>query len=170
MADAPEAFVADGYGFRPIEKADAPMLRTWLEAPHVREWWGEPDRELELIDEVFSLDWIDAFIVAHEEHPFAYIQCYDLDSVEPQPFPDQPRGARGVDQFIGPAEMVGVGHGSRFIAAFARDQLGRGAARIVTDPDPANARAIACYRKAGFRILGPRATPDGPCLLMGRDK
>jgi RimJ/RimL family protein N-acetyltransferase len=35
-----------------------------------------------------------------------------------------------------------------------------------TDPSPDNARAIACYRKAGFRDIGVIATPDGPALLM----
>ena len=41
--------------------------------------------------------------------------------------------------------------------------------RLVIDPDPANARAIRAYEKAGFRRGRVVDTPDGPALLMVRD-
>ncbi|NEL52379.1 GNAT family N-acetyltransferase, partial [Escherichia coli] len=41
--------------------------------------------------------------------------------------------------------------------------------RIVTDPSPANARAIRAYEKAGFRRERLVETPDGPALLMSRE-
>jgi aminoglycoside 6'-N-acetyltransferase len=39
----------------------------------------------------------------------------------------------------------------------------------VTDPDPANTRAIRAYRKAGFSEQGLVDTPDGRALLMVRN-
>lgn len=30
------------YGFRPMTAADLPMIRRWLEVPHVAEWWRDP--------------------------------------------------------------------------------------------------------------------------------
>ena len=48
-------------------------------------------------------------------------------------------------------------------------RLREGAPRIVTDPDPANARAIRAYEKAGFEKAGMVDTPDGPALLMVRN-
>jgi len=33
-----------------------------------------------------------------------------------------------------------------------------------------NGRAIRCYEKAGFRIVGRIVTPDGPALLMVIEK
>ena len=39
----------------------------------------------------------------------------------------------------------------------------------MTDPDPANARAIRAYEKAGFRKDRLVDTPDGRALLMVRD-
>ena len=99
---------------------------------------------------------------------FAYLQCYNL-GVWDGGFGPQPEGARGLDQFIGEADMLGRGHGSAFIRAFADRLLASGTPRVVTDPDPANKRAIRAYEKAGFcreRIVD---TPDGPALLMVRN-
>ena len=42
--------------------------------------------------------------------------------------------------------------------------------RIQTDPSPRNARAIRSYAKAGFSALGEVVTPDGPALLMVRER
>ena len=169
MPSRNESWESGSYAFRPIAADDLPLLHRLLAAPSVREWWGDPDEELELIKENFSLDWIDSFLVSHEGRPFAYIQCYDIFGEDYQPFPDQPAGTRGIDQFIGEPDMINLGHGSRFISAFAHHMLSRGVTRIVTDPDPDNARAIAAYRKAGFTPLNQRDTPWGPCLLMARD-
>jgi RimJ/RimL family protein N-acetyltransferase len=42
--------------------------------------------------------------------------------------------------------------------------------RVQADPSPANGRAIRCYEKSGFRRVREIATPDGPALLMHRDR
>jgi aminoglycoside 6'-N-acetyltransferase len=47
--------------------------------------------------------------------------------------------------------------------------LASGIPRIVTDPDPANARAVRAYAKAGFQGDRVVETPDGPALLMVRN-
>ena len=44
-----------------------------------------------------------------------------------------------------------------------RDQ---GYATIIIDPDPANARAVRAYEKAGFRKARLADASDGPVLLM----
>jgi aminoglycoside 6'-N-acetyltransferase len=38
------------YAFRPAVRADLPMLRSWLETPEVRRWWGAPDAQFALLD------------------------------------------------------------------------------------------------------------------------
>jgi len=80
-----------------------------------------------------------------------------------------PPGTRGIDQFIGEADMLGCGHGSAFIRAFVEGLLSDGTPRVLTDPDPANARAVRAYEKAGFRRQREVDTPDGRALLMIRD-
>ena len=105
------------------------------------------------------------FIVTADMRDFAYLQCYNL-SAWNTGFGPQPQGTRGLDQFIGEADMLERGHGSAFIRVFANQLLASGTPRVVIDPDPTNARAIRAYEKAGFgrdRIID---TPDGPALLM----
>ena len=51
----------------------------------------------------------------------------------------------------------------------AMERLQKGAPRIVTDPDPANRRAVRAYEKAGFEKHRMVETSDGPALLMVRN-
>jgi RimJ/RimL family protein N-acetyltransferase len=41
---------------------------------------------------------------------------------------------------------------------------------VQADPSPLNARAIRCYETAGFRRVREIVTPDGPAVLMHRDR
>jgi len=83
-------------------------------------------------------------------------------------FGPQPRGTRGIDLFIGEPTMIERGHGSALIRRFVDNLLQEGAPRVVTDPDPANSRALRAYEKAGFEKDRMVETPDGPALLMVR--
>ena len=112
---------------------------------------------------------MDQFIVATDARPFGYIQCYDPDVWPDNGLGDHPRGTRGIDQFIGELAMVDRGHGSAFIRVFIDRLLASGTPRVITDPDPANARAIRAYEKAGFRRDRLVSTPDGEALLMVRN-
>jgi aminoglycoside 6'-N-acetyltransferase len=109
---------------------------------------------------------MDQFLVASDEHPFAYLQCYDPAAWPDNGFGPQPHGTRGIDQFIGEADMIECGHGSAFLRAFVEDLLSAGTPRVLTDPNPANTRAIRAYEKAGFSRSHLVETPDGRALLM----
>jgi len=37
------------YEFLPMSAADLPLVRRWLAAPHVREWWGDPGEQFALV-------------------------------------------------------------------------------------------------------------------------
>ena len=156
------------YPFRPMSAGDLPTIKRWLETPHVREWWHDPAEQFELVSGDLGHPDMAQFIVAVEGREFAYLQCYNLSGWNCGLGP-QPDGTRGLDQFIGEADMVGRGHGSAFVRAFADRLLASGTPRVVTDPDPANARAIRAYEKAGFRGERLVETPDGTALLMIRD-
>ena len=160
--------MAPDYVFRPMTSADLPLIQRWLETPEVVRWWGQPDEQYALVSGDLDHPDMDQFIVALGEHPFGYIQCYVL-STWNQGFGAQPPKTRGIDQFIGEPDMIGCGHGSGFIRQFADALLSSGIPRVVTDPDPHNARAVRAYAKAGFqsdRVVDP---PDGPALLMVRN-
>ena len=160
---------AGSYQFRPMTPADLPLVLRWLNQPHVVQWWGDTHEQFELVSGDLEVEAMDQFIVATDDRPFAYIQCYD-----PMVWPDNglgehPMGTRGIDQFIGEPSMVDRGHGSAFIRAFIERVLAAGAPRVITDPDPANARAIRAYEKAGFEKVDLVDTPDGIALLMVRN-
>ena len=160
--------MASPYAFRPMTEADLPMIRQWLAEPHVRQWWGDPDEQYALVSGDLDEPAMDQFVVSTEGTDFGYIQCYDLTAWN-SGFGTQPEGTRGIDQFIGDPGMIERGHGSGLIRAFVDARLASGTPRVVTDPDPANPRAIKAYEKAGFARAGLVDTPDGAALLMVRD-
>jgi len=156
------------YEFVPMTSADLALIRRWLETPHVSEWWHDPAEQFELVSGDLDHPDMAQFIVASDRRPFAYLQCYNLSDWNTG-FGPQPLGTRGLDQFIGEADMLDRGHGSAFIRCFAERLLANGTPRVVIDPDPANARAIRACNKAGFIKDRVVDTPDGPALLMVRD-
>ncbi|QPF84932.1 GNAT family N-acetyltransferase [Bradyrhizobium genosp. L] len=160
--------MAGPYHFRPMTSDDLPQIQRWLALPHVREWWGDPAEQYALVSGDLEEPAMDQFIVATATGEFGYIQCYDLTTWN-SGFGVQPEGTRGIDLFIGEPGMIEHGHGAALIRAFVDARLAQGAPRIVSDPDPTNARAVRAYEKAGFQRAGIVDTPDGPALLMVRD-
>jgi len=156
------------YQFRPMSVDDLPLLRRWLAIPHVAEWWGDPDEQFGLVSGDLDEPAMDQYIVETGGAPFGYLQCYRLTDWNTD-FGAQPEGTRGVDQLIGPPDMIERSHGSGFMHQFARELLANRTPRVVTDPDPKNTRAIRAYEKAGFARYKLLDTPDGISLLMVRD-
>jgi aminoglycoside 6'-N-acetyltransferase len=157
------------YIFRPMSVADLPLVKRWLAEPHVMQWWGDTYQQFELVSGDLEVEAMDQFIVETSDRPFAYLQCYDPDVWPDNGLGDHPKGTRGIDQFIGEPAMVDLGHGSALIRIFVDRLLAAGAPRVITDPDPANARAIRAYEKAGFSRNRIVKTPDGAALLMIRN-
>ena len=156
-----------GYQFRPMTADDLPLVRDWLDRPHVAEWWHDGDA-FEFVSGDLAHDDMAQFIVMQAGRSFGYLQCYNIGEWHVG-FGTQPMGTRGLDQFIADSEMIGRGHGSAFIRAFSERLLGSGTPRIVLDPKPTNARAIRAYEKAGFSRDREVDTPDGRALLMVRN-
>jgi aminoglycoside 6'-N-acetyltransferase len=161
--------VPQRYAYRPMSAADLPMIRRWLGTSEVAQWWGDPDAQFALVSEDLVHPAMDQFVVALDDRPFAYLQCYDPTAWPENGFGTQPNGARGIDQFIGEPDMIGHGHGSALIRGFVDNLLCAGTPRVLTDPDPENIRAVRAYEKAGFQKAGLVDTPDGRALLMVRN-
>ena len=157
------------YQFRPMSAADLPMVRRWLERPHVAQWWHDPDEQFALVSEDLDHPAMDQFVVTADDRPFAYLQCYDPTAWSNNGLGTHPLGTRGIDQFIGEPDMVDRGHGSALIRSFVDGLLKKGTPRVVTDPDPENIRAVRAYEKAGFQKVSLVDTPDGRALLMVRN-
>jgi aminoglycoside 6'-N-acetyltransferase len=152
------------YQFRPATRDDRPLLNQWLQQAHVREWWGDDES---FDDQDLSDPSVNVMIVECDGRPFAYMQDYDVHGWEGHHFAYLPQGSRGIDQFIGDPAMLGLGHGTAFLRQRTAELFAAGAPVIGTDPHPANARAIAVYRKVGFRVVGPEEDTEwGRVLRM----
>ncbi len=153
------------YEFRRMSAADLPLVRRWLTIPHVTEWWGNPEVQFAVVSGDLDHPAMDQYIIVAAGTPLGYLQCYQLAAWNTG-FGPQPEGTRGVDLFIAVPDMIGRGHGSALVRLFIERLLAAGTPRVVTDPDPANTRAIRAYEKAGFCKDRVVDTPDGRALLM----
>ncbi len=158
------------YSLRPMRRADLPMLAEWLTTPGLRRWWGDPDRKLALVTDDLDDPAMDQQIVSLDGLPFGYLQSCPCAARGAPQFRDMPSGTRAVDTCIGVQHLLGQGHGAALLRLYARTLLAGGAARVVTDPDPANDRAVRAYRRAGFRDLYIRPGEAGaPVIVMRFD-
>jgi aminoglycoside 6'-N-acetyltransferase len=98
---------------------DLPTIKRWLGTPHVSQWWHDSSKQFELVSGDLDHPDMAQFIVAADEREFASLQCYNL-SAWNTGFGPQPEGTRGLDQFIGEADMLDCGHGSAFIGLSPR--------------------------------------------------
>ncbi|MBZ9938033.1 acetyltransferase [Mesorhizobium sp. BR1-1-16] len=157
------------YGFRPLAQRDLGRIHAWLSAPYVAAWWDAADLATEKIAAHINDPAVRPYLILIDGREAGYLQSYDPHAEADHPYQDQPQSTLGIDQFIGEADLVGIGHGPGLVEAFARRRFAEGVPRIITDPDPANQRAVRAYAKAGFRVLDQRTTIYGPALIMGRD-
>lgn len=157
------------YGFRALTREDLPLVADWLRKPHLVEWWGDPADGLAEIEQAIDDVATEPLIVELDGEPIAYLQSYDPHMEDGHPYQDQPFGTLGMDISIGPAELLGQGHGAAIIRQYAGLLFSEGAPRLVIDPDPANLRAIRAYEKAGFAAFDTRTTVYGPALMMALD-
>lgn len=160
--------------FMPVQPEHYALLRTWLDAPHMREWWGDPEQELGFVrDMVEGRDTTRPFLIALDGKPVGYIQYWFIGHHQNEQWlkdhpwlMDFPSETIGVDLSLGDAAMLSQGVGSAALAAFVRMLREKGYNTIIIDPDPANGRAVRAYEKAGFRKAQLVEAHDGPVQLM----
>jgi aminoglycoside 6'-N-acetyltransferase-1b len=158
--------------FVPLTEEDFPRLLEWLNSPHVAEQWDGAksleEVQLKYRDKLAS-DWQQVFIVSKNGERFGYIQSYRANRAGQDWWPGEPDTTVGIDQFIGDKQMLGKGLGTSMVREFSDWLLTQpNTLKVITDPSPTNSRAIACYRKAGFKDVGVVDTPEGQALLMAK--
>lgn len=131
---------------RPGGPEDIPRLRAILAEASVMQWWGEPDSEAELAQALGGEAECVMLVVEADRAVAGGIQYCE------QPVA-QYRHA-GIDVFLSTAHQ-GRGLGTEVVGLMVRfliDQ--RHHHRLTIDPAAANARAIRCYERVGFRPVG----------------
>jgi RimJ/RimL family protein N-acetyltransferase len=150
--------------FRPLTAADLPLVASWLTRPHVAEWWDGPIAlEVDLRQAIAVLDGEAIGYVQSYQAMACHSDGWWLEVTDP--------GVFGIDQFLADAAKLGQGLGARMVRAFVAELFADPrVTRVQADPSPLNARAIRCYEKAGFRRVRELVTPDGPAVLMHRNR
>jgi aminoglycoside 6'-N-acetyltransferase len=132
-------------GLRPLVAADGPALRAILATPEVARWW-DPDEDPEWPFEPDSHSQRFAVRERGSDDVVGLVQYWE----ETDP---QYRHA-GVDIILHP-RVHGRGLGSDAVRTMVRHLLeDLGHHRVTIDPAAANAAAIRCYEKVGFRRVG----------------
>ena len=164
--------------FRPVTADDYALLERWMLAPHWRQWWGEPETELQYIrDMVEGRDTTRPFIFESifesGAKPVGYIQYWFVGHHQNEQWLGEnlwlrelPEDAIGIDLSIGDEADLSKGLGSAVLGRFAADLHAKGFRNIIIDPDPQNHRAVRAYRKAGFLPIPHLQHRTGDVLLM----
>ncbi len=163
--------------FRPVARADLALLRVWLEQPHIRQWWGDPDAELgQIRDMVEGRDSTRPYLICVDGRPVGYIQLWVLGDHQNEEWIrdnswliEFPADTVGIDLSIGEADLLSKGIGSAALRSFVKVLVDEGRRNIIIDPDPDNRRAVRAYEKAGFRVIPHLAGKTEGVLLMQFD-
>ncbi|MGH8904570.1 MAG: GNAT family N-acetyltransferase [Egibacteraceae bacterium] len=134
-----------GTTLRPVHEHDVEPLAAILAEPEVRRWWHGYDLH-RVRSELLDGDGATVFVIEVGGEVVGAIQ-YAEES-------DPGYRHASIDVFLHPAAH-GRGLGSDAVRTLARYLLhDRGHHRLTIDPAAANTKAIACYKRVGFREVG----------------
>ena len=130
---------------RPLAAADIPRLTQIVNEPGVREWWWGYD-EGRMLADTLEAESVTPFAIELEGELIGLIMYEEeLD----------PRYKFATIDVTVDAAHVNQGLGTDALRTLARYLIEeRGHHHIMIDPAAANARAIAAYRKVGFKPVG----------------
>ncbi|WP_018348264.1 GNAT family N-acetyltransferase [Longispora albida] len=163
-----------GFTWRRLTEADFPLLRDWLDQPHVARWWHH-----ETTPEAVARDFgasargeepSEDLLVFLDGVPLGLVQrCFLADypdyAAELAAITDVPPGAVTIDYLIGEPGRTGHGTGTAMIQAIVERTWAElpAALSVVV---PVNAGNVASWRaleKAGLRrVAEGELTPDNP--------
>lgn len=162
--------------FRPLTKADFELFARWLSQPHVNRWWREPAKVEHVAKEYGACTNGDfttrVYVVQHGDRPIGIVQSFRLADY-PEEDRNYPfRGAISIDYFIGEAEYVGRGYGTKMIKQFIDTvvrELYAGASGVATSFEVENLASLGALNKAGFEpgkiVIGEYGAPGQIMLL-----
>lgn len=145
MSKAEETLEGEHVTLRPLAEGDLPRLVQILGKPGVREWWWGYD-ESRLHAEAFDDPSVSTFAIELGGELIGLIMATE----QTDPCYKNAKIDIAVD-----AEQTGRGLGTDALRVLIRHLVeARGHHHIMIDPAATNARAIAAYKKVGFRPVG----------------
>ncbi|WP_202798795.1 GNAT family N-acetyltransferase [Saccharopolyspora spinosa] len=149
--------------FELLSRRDFGLLRGWLSAPHVRDWWRGAEPTAQRVEQEYGpiVDGVDptrCYVIHVAGEPVGMIQCYRMvDEPEWDALVRIPAAA-GVDYLIGIGDRCGRGIGSAAIAAFTGlvFDLYDDVDVIVAVPQAENYASRHALDRAGFDLVEER--------------
>lgn len=136
---------------RAVEPEDFALVRRWLEAEHVRRWWGDPETNARILGEapegarleVIEADGRPVGLVLWQHPPRAELESAGLEDV--------PETAVDLDVMIGDEGATGRGVGTAAIRLAAEEALSDPSVPFVMAAvHVGNAASLRAFAKAGF--------------------
>lgn len=163
-----------GIEFHPVGSSELGLLSDWMQGPHWRKWWGDPEQELHFIQDMAEgRDTTRPFLFVKDGKPIGYIQYWFVKDALKEPWLTEapwleklPPEAIGIDLCIGKPGLLSRGLGSAALSAFADMLADKGYSDIIIDPDAKNSRAVRAYEKAGFAEFSRFSDGHGSTILM----
>ena len=151
---------------------DVSLLEKWDEDEEAASWGGDDDNYDWDYELPRSVEWREFLIAEVDSVPVGMVVIIDALQEESHYWGDDaPQNSWAIDIWIGESEYRSKGHGTKMMEeAFTLCFVKHGAHSIVIDPLQSNTRAIAFYRRLGFKEVGPRQFGDDECLVMSFTK
>lgn len=156
------------FTFTTLQLSHFPLLVSWLNEPHVAQWWGEGKTwNLDTVTEKYSSNVagytlhmgtkkpIHSFIMCADSKPIGYIQYYAVADFPHENHTELPdiKNAAGIDLYIGDPDYIGRGFGPIIISQFLQEKIWPHFDACLADPHASNSGAIKAFTKAGFKIM-----------------
>lgn len=145
---------------RPMNENDYILMAKWLSDEKVLEYYG-PRLTLEQVTTKYAPriegnHSVNPCIVEYQNTPIGYMQYYPITEAQLKVYGYlKNEKIFGIDQFIGETNLWGKGIGSTMISMLLEYiSLKESVHIVILDVNNTNVRAINCYEKCGFRIVG----------------
>lgn len=138
---------------RSLTDTDIPLLKKWLNRPHVAAWYEHP---LDWIDEAEKrhdeFHWLHHFIVELNGIAIGFCQYYDCNDAEEDWYGTiDLNGAYSIDYLIGEVFFLNKGYGKAIINALMQKlKTETDAKRVLAQPDPRNSASCKTLLACGF--------------------
>jgi len=129
-----------------------PLVRRWLERPHVARWWGDPDEALTAIRRHSSTAHA---LIGVNARPVGYL-CWQTplpEELGAAGLSDLPADLIDVDILIGEADCLGLGIGPQALSLLLERLRAAGLSSVGMATAAANPRARRAFEKAGFHLF-----------------
>lgn len=139
---------------RPLQDADVPLVRLWMEQPHVKKWFHRPKNWIrEIRGRKGEYCFIRHRIVLLEGVPIGFCQYYDCYDAKEEWYSVSADGKTfSIDYLIGVKDCLRKGFGRQIVNALVREITEEAhAEKIVVCPESENEISIKTLLSAGFR-------------------